>query len=330
MSPTIFPIPNGIRFVEIGPINKVQGIVRAVVEAKKVVSDFKPDILHVHYLGSYGLLGLFLDADATVVTPWGSDVIEGKRSLWKRPVIRRILQKADMVTCDAYHMRREVMNFGVPEKRITIINFGIDTQRFSRRQPDQQVQRQYGLCHEPTVISLRNFEPVYDLETLVNAVPLVLKKVPDVSFVLVGKGSLEGKLRELVKSLGVDAAVKFAGFVPNDQLPDTLCCMSIYVSTSLSDAGIAASTAEAMACELPVVVTDTGENDQWITDGENGFLVPAGQPDILAGRLIRLLEDAELRDTFGKKGRKTILEKNDYVEEMSKMTALYKKLLSDR
>jgi glycosyltransferase involved in cell wall biosynthesis len=228
-----------------------------------------------------------------------------------------------MITCDALHMRDEVMHFGVPAERIHIINFGIDSERFSPRPPSHAIRAANDLGEAPAVISMRNFEPVYDIPTLLKAVPRVLDQHPNTRFMLVGRGTLEIELKALASQLGIDDAVRFVGFVPNDQLPDTLCSLDVYVSTSLSDAGIAASTAEAMACGLPVVVSDSGENDRWIKDGENGYLVPVNQSDALADRLNRLLGDPELRRRFGQAGRTTIKARNDYHTEMNKMEALY-------
>ena len=133
-----------------------------------------------------------------------------------------------------------------------------------------------------TIISMRNFEPVYDLKTLVLAMPDILSKHPDVNFVLIGKGSQEKELKDLVKELKIESSVYFPGFISNPDLPQFLNNSDIYISTSLSDAGIAASTAEAMACGVPVVVTDTGENCEWIKNGETGYLVPPSDPLKLA------------------------------------------------
>lgn len=323
LSQSIFDIPKGVRYFEINTNGRLASILRAAFKARKIISKFAPDVLHVHYIGSYGLLGLFSGVSSIVATPWGSDVIEGKHSILKRPLITRILRRAKLVTCDAFHMRDEVMSLGVPVDRIHIINFGIDSKRFSKRPPNLEIRKKFGLSDELTVISLRNFEPVYDIETLIRAVPYVLAVLPETCFIIVGKGSLESQLKSLACQLDVEHAVNFVGFVPNEQLPETLCSMDLYVSTSLSDAGIAASTAEAMACELPVVITDSGENDRWIDDGKNGFLVPVSQPKFLAKRLIQLLGDSELRQRFGHGGRKTIQQNNDYGIEMAKMEVLY-------
>ena len=268
-------------------------------------------------------MGLLSGFDPIIATPWGSDVIYGKESPFKRPLIVRILRRAVMITCDALHMRDEVIQFGVAAGRIHIINFGIDTERFSPRPPNYAIRAANHLGDAPAVISLRNFEPVYDIPTLLRAVPKVLKQHPGTRFMLVGRGSLDAELKALTSQLGIGHAVHFVGFVPNDQLPDTLCSLDVYVSTSLSDAGIAASTAEAMACGLPVVTSDSGENSRWIDDGVNGLLVPVSQPEALADRLIRLLADADLRQRLGQAGRATIQARNDYRVEMGKMEHLY-------
>jgi len=225
-------------------------------------------------------------------------------------------------------MREEIMSFGVPAERIRIVNFGVDTDSFSKCPQDTEVRGHWGLSNEPTVISLRNFEPVYDIETLLRAIPKVLETVSTARFILGGKGGLEDELKLLVAQLGIGHAVNFVGYIPNDQLPTILCSADVYVSTSLSDAGIASSTAEAMACELPVVVTDSGENNQWINDGVNGFLVPVSQPEALAKRLIQLLQKTELRQKFGQRGRSMICKNNDYHVEMTKMEAVYQEIVS--
>jgi glycosyltransferase involved in cell wall biosynthesis len=323
LTPTTFdPIP-GVRFFHIEGGTGPLGMIKAVLQTRRIVADFQPDMIHVHYVGANAILGLYSGVRTIVATPWGSDVILNKHVFFKRFFAARILRRADLISCDAWHMRNEVMQFGVSADRINIINFGIDSQRFSPRAASAEIRQQYDLGTEPAVVSLRNFEPVYDIPTLLHAIPLVLKKHPQTRFMLVGRGSLEAELKALAQSLGIADAVRFVGFVPNVQLPDTLCSLDIYVSSSLSDAGIAASTAEAMACELPVVVTDSGENDRWIEDGKNGYLVPVKQPEVMAEKISLLLSDAALRHQLGAAGRRTVQERNDFNAEMAKMDRLY-------
>jgi glycosyltransferase involved in cell wall biosynthesis len=122
--------------------------------------------------------------------------------------------------------------------------------------------------------------------------------------------------------------VRFVGWISNDELPRYLASSDIYVSTSLSDAGLSASTAEAMACGLPVIVTDSGENRVWIEDGKNGFVVPLANPKILAEKIIYLIKNKDIKARFGEINRKIIEERNNYYKEMAKMERIYEEILA--
>jgi glycosyltransferase involved in cell wall biosynthesis len=220
-----------------------------------------------------------------------------------------------------------MIRLGAASEKISLIYFGIDTRKFTPGQKSETLRTKLGIYDSPVVVSLRNLEPLYDVESLIRSVPLVLKEVPESKFVIAGKGSEENRLRELVKSLGVSDSVRFVGFIPNDELPQYLTTMDVYVSTSLSDAGIAASTAEAMACGLPVMVTDVADNRKWVEDGVNGFVVPIKDPKSLAEKIICLFKNENIRKKFGKINRKIIEERNDYYKEMEKMEDVYKELV---
>jgi glycosyltransferase involved in cell wall biosynthesis len=298
------------------------------LDVKRVVREMVPDILHAHYVSHYGVYAALTGFRPLVLTAWGSDVlIEPKKSMIKRYFVKYALKKADVITCDAEHMKEAIKNLGADPERIRLINFGIDTRKFRPGHRSKELRTKLGLNCSPTVISLRKLDPLWDVESLIRALPLVLKEVPETKFVVAGRGSDEKRLKNLSESLNVSDSVKFIGFISNDELPRYLTAIDVYVSTSLSDAGIAASTAEAMACGLPVIVTDVADNRWWVKDGENGFVVPIKDPISLAQRIIYLLKNVDLRKRFGKANRKIIEEKNDYYREMAKMEDIYQELV---
>ena len=100
----------------------------------------------------------------------------------------------------------------------------------------------------------------------------------------------------------------------------------VYVSTSLSDGGMANSTLEAMSCGLAPIVTDVGDNRLWIEDNKNGYIIPIKSPKILANRIMNLLENEEKRKEFGKKSREKIIKYFNYNNEIKKVIKLYEKL----
>lgn len=305
------------------PIANVLRLPGVVKWARQQLRDIDPDLLHVHSVGIYGLVGALSGFHPLVATAWGSDVLVGGQLTIKRPLIKYALKKADLITCDANHMVEAMVRLDADRKKIRVVNFGIDTQRFRPAEKDQTLLKELRIAESPTVISIRNLLPVYNIESLIIAIPSVLKAIPGTKFVIGGSGSEEAKLRELAASLSVTDSIRFTGPIATGDLPRYLTSMDVYVSTSLSDAGLASSTGEAMACGLPVVVTDSGENSLWIKDGEGGFLVPGRSPEALAEKLIRLLMDDGFRRAAGAANRETIMARDDYYQEMAKMESIY-------
>jgi len=297
------------------------------IYVRRLLSRIKPDVLHAHYAGVNGVVGALSGCHPFVLTAWGSDVLIAAKSRLKGPLVKYALNKADLITCDADHMREAMRKLGVNSEKINIIYFGIDTQKFRPGASHETLRNKLGIAKSPAIISLRSFEPIYDVATLIRAIPPVLKEVPEAKFVIAGRGSQEKALKELSQSLGVARSVRFISWVANDELPQYLTSVDIYVSTSLSDAGLSSSTAEAMACGLPVIITNSGENSKWVSDGESGFIIPMKDAKILAEKIILLLQDREKRARLGEEGRKVIDERDNYSKEMERMEKIYLRLM---
>ncbi|MBI5643596.1 MAG: glycosyltransferase [Deltaproteobacteria bacterium] len=324
---TIGELP-GVRFYEIkSPASNYLRVFSSVRQVRRLVSRISPDVLHAHSAGVYGFAGALAGRHPFVLTAWGSDILMGGKSHVKRPFVKYILERADLVTCDAEHMAEAMAGLGTSRSKMRVIYFGIDTQRFSPAEPDALLRERLGIAAgSPAIISMRNFYPVYDIESLIRCAPMVLKKAPAARFIIVGSGPEEEGLKKLAASLGLSESVLFTGKIQNADLTRYLTSMDVYVSTALSDAGISASTAEAMSCGLPVVITDSGENGRWVKDGVGGFLVPVKSPERLSERILDLIENPD-RKKIGRINRETIIRKNDYFNEMGKMEVLYYQML---
>jgi len=298
---------------------------------KRLINEVRPDILHAHYVRDYGFRAAETGFHPLVVTVWGSDVlVDPVGNLLVHWEVSRTLRKADVITCDASHIVPAIRSLAGPGADIRIVNFGIDTRLFAPMSPDAQLKERLGLAGKRVVISTRSLRPIYDIPTLIRSIPLILGNVPEAAFVIVGGGPEKDNLHALAQSLGVGDAVRFIGPVPNSQLPSYLCSSDVYVSTSLSDAGIAASTAEGMACGLPVVISDFGDNAKWVRKGEGGYLFPCGDHEALASRLTEVLTAPQMRDAAERVNRDTVLEHCDRDTEMAKMEQHYRELLDRR
>jgi glycosyltransferase involved in cell wall biosynthesis len=175
------------------------------------------------------------------------------------------------------------------------------------------------------VISTKPLRKECDINTLVRAIPLILKNIPNARFLIIGEGEEKEKLIHLTENEGVSKYVHFTGLIKNNELVQYMQCADVFVCTSLVDSGLAASVAEAMACGLPVIVSNSGDNKILIKDGKNGFIFPIKSPNILAEKAILLLNDEKLRKDFTKENRRFIEEENNYYKEMDKVEKIYNK-----
>ena len=294
----------------------------SLYDAIRVIKSTKPSIVHAHYVGKYGLIAALSGFKPIILTAWGSDIIFNSSHFIKKPLVKYILYKSSLITCDAIHMKNAMIKLGVENKKIQVILFGIDTQKFYPEkykrsinfdQPDDRL----------VVLSIRDFEPVYNISSLIFAAEIVLSEYSNIEFLLAGKGSLKNEIENLIKKLKLEKNISFSGYISEDKMPEFYNSADICVSTSLSDAGIAGSTAEAMACGLPVIVTDTGENQIWVENNFNGYLIPPNNHELLAEKIISLIKSPLKRKQFGINNVEKIVNCNSYSIEMEKMKVLY-------
>jgi glycosyltransferase involved in cell wall biosynthesis len=139
------------------------------------------------------------------------------------------------------------------------------------------------------IISLGHMFEHKDQQTLVRAFAHVRSDRP-VRLMMIGDGPLRSTLEQLAAELGVSEDVSFLGFQKNPF--KFLARARVFVSPSASE-GFDVSQVEAMACGLPVVVTDA-PRFQAVTHEVNGLMVPPGNPEEMARAILRILDDEEL------------------------------------
>lgn len=302
-------------------------LIPMIIDLNRLIGNINPDIIHSHSAAGYAWLTMLTGFHPFVVTPWGNDVlIEVQSSRIAKYFTRRALINSDLITCDGTNTKNAMINLGVDPTKIQLIIFGVDVRKFQRGLRNNYIREKFSLQNSKIVISTRTLNPIHNLETFIRSIPLVLKSQPGSRFILVGHGSEQEYLLNLSKSLNVFDSIIFPGKIEEADMIAFLQASDIYVSTSLSESGLAASTAEAMACELPIINTDTGDIRLWIENHNGDFIIPTRDPQILAEKIIYLLEHQEDRIRFGKNNRKIIEERNNYYTEMEKMLNLYRDL----
>lgn len=287
--------------------------------SRELMQRFQPTLVHGHYVTSYGMwaaaCGLNLPK---VLTAWGSDILVTPReSRLMRAVVGWSLHHADLITADSMDMLDEIGRYhpGAPCHQIL---WGADTDRFVPGEPAPGFQ----------VLSLRSWEPNYNIDVLIKAFARLVQQRPDAQarLCLLGGGPQAAELQALAQQLGVQSHVDFVGRVGDQAMVDALQRSRVSVSVPSSDA-TSVSVLESMACGLPIIASDLPANRQWITPGQGGWLVPTRDETALLQALITALDQAEVRHSMGQSNRERIERDASRRGQMDAMWRLYQGLL---
>ena len=153
----------------------------------------------------------------------------------------------------------------------------------------------------PRLLSTRNLEAYYDVQTIVRAFAAVQARYPDATLTIAGTGSEERSLRQLAASIGA-GGIRFVGRVEPAQMPALCDAADIFLNASVLD-NQPVSILEAMACGLAVVSTPTGAIGEMVRHGWNGLIVPARDPAGLAQAVVDVLEHPELASAMTRRAR---------------------------
>lgn len=207
------------------------------------------------------------------------------------------LPHLDHLIVDSPVTRTIAESHGVAPSRISELPWGVDLAHFTPEGPRRDLT-QLGVPPDTyTVVSLRAHEPLYRVADIIDAWAIVQSELPGSILVVGNDGSQTEELMGRAQELGIDPFVRFLGRIPEADLAPLLRAVDAYVSTSPID-GTSVTLLQAMACQTPVVVTDTPGNRAWITHGVSGRLFPASDTQGLAAQLVDTLAHSST-DTRG-------------------------------
>jgi glycosyltransferase involved in cell wall biosynthesis len=230
------------------------------------------------------------------------DVVSARRRWANRLIFDHL---ADEVTAVCgFSARHLAEQDGFSLGRITVIPNGVEVSRYGRSSEIATVRRSLGLRPERRYIAaVARFHPVKDHPTLLRAFAECARSRPDVDLLLVGDGATRSDLERLAEGLGLPDRILFWGV--RDDVATILGVVDVFALTSLSEAA-SITLLEAMASELPVVVTAVGGNPEIVRDGVDGLLVPRGDVRAAAAALGRVLDDAGLARVMGASGAERV------------------------
>lgn len=259
---------------------------------------------------------------ATTVHGWG-------HRFQRTPLYYRIdkftLRYYDEVICVSQDLRDECLRYGVSRDRCHLIFNAIDTEEFCRK----------NLGWPPLYTSqtgtfvlgaLGRLEDEKCFDVLIEATDRLIRAGRDVSLMIGGEGASRAKLQQQIAATNQPQRIRLLGHVETKHF---FRDVDAFVLSSCRE-GLPNVVLEAMALEVPLVATPVGGIPDLVDDGNNGLIVPVGDPDALAAGISRILDDRVQSRAMAQAARQTIEQRFSFRKRMEKMVAIYDRMLQRR
>ncbi len=280
---------------------------RRLWKLTRLIQSHRPKIIHVigdSLSGFYGRMAGLLNRHSPVIVSVLHD--PARDSAWYRFAKRYALNRfVQLFLTNSSATRNYLMaNLSVQPDKVMLIPNGIELAPPLPLFPPVVQTTLPGVCQTKVKVGIvSKFTLEKAPEVFVRAAEHVIQQISGVSFMYVGDGPMRPEVEKLCHTLHLENRLCLLG--QRDDVPDLLRMMDIFVLSSCSE-GMPNAVMEAMAAGLPCVVTDAGDCHRLIRDGENGFVVPIGNDELLAARIMQLAQDEALRCRMGKKSLELI------------------------
>lgn len=311
-------------------------------EIRRVLNEFKPDIIHDQTPGPVAL-AVFRYAKLHKIPLVATDhaypdnLTQQVRlpEFAKKPINKTMnayflsfLRRSEYATMPTEQAVSDLLpknrrHFRVP---VEALSNGIDLSCFAAKKAKAEIYDKYGVPKDrKIVLYVGRVDPEKSLDVLVRAFAKVAKKCQDADLVVVGDGTARSGLEKLAESLGIADRAHFLGRVVGDDLPELYRTGDVFSITSKTETQ-SIVLMEAMASGLPAVAVTAGAIPELVKDDENGYLCEADNDEMVANYLIKILSDDELRKKLSENAVEFI-KKHDLNYTLTRFEEIYKTVL---
>jgi len=309
----------------------------ALRQLTQIFRNSQPDIVHTHS-GKAGILGRLAAAKAgvpviihTIHGPSFGNFQNGLANLIFRAAERRAGRVTDHFVTVADAMTEQYLAAGIGRReQYTKIFSGFNLAPYLAAKNDLELRARLGISTDDLVIGkIARLFRLKGHDDLIAVAPEIVRQYPRVKFLFVGDGEWRAKFESKTRELGLEKHVVFAGLIRPEEVPRYVGIMDALVHLSLRE-GLPRALSQAMAGGKPVVAYDCDGAREVCLDGKTGFLLRPGDLPGLKLALIKLIENAPLREQLGHSGREFVRENFSAERMVDQLAALYLNLATDR
>lgn len=299
-----------------------------IFQTRKLIKKIKPDVVHAHSAFGQGFFGAFSGFHPYIIGCWGWDIrVVPNKSILHREAVKYSLKKADIIHVQDKLSKTILMELSRKlENKIYVQAWGVNTKKFTSKNRRKEIIEKHQIDNGPIVISVRNLVKQYDIQTLFEAMPHIVKNIPNVKFVVLNDGHLKSSFQKKVKEAGIEKNVDFLGFVNFEMYKEYLASADLFVDTfypydnrggQMFGQGLLEAMASGVAqvvANRPTIYEYKGD-DRWYF----GYTYTGGDHQDLAEKVVKLLKNPDKMNEICEKGRKVVDEKFNWAKNMEKI-----------
>jgi N-acetyl-alpha-D-glucosaminyl L-malate synthase BshA len=306
-----------------------------------LVRRYDIDVIHAHHTIPTGFVGVIIakimrrpiviTAHLMDITTHGADVgpLENIKDFESNFIFRRLiiftLNSSNKIIAVSADLANKIELMGIDNKKISILRNAVDVNKFKPLK-NTELRNNFNISEEDILIlfigHLEAFKGIYEL---IDAFCKVKGKINNLKLMIIGEGHEEQKVKEKVSELELDNFIIFTGKISPEVIQNFYQMADIFVLPSYTE-GLPLVVIEAMACGLPVIVSNVGGIPEIVRDGENGFIIQPKERGKLAIKLEILANDPNLREKYGKKSIQIIDDEFNIENKIIRFTDLYNEL----
>ena len=235
--------------------------------------------------------------------PW---IKTSRRGKAYAKIDKLLLKKFSRIVAISDQVKKEILDAGIPDNKISIIDNGINLLRFEEQFDTKEIRKQFGIPLESQVIgTVGRLDLEKGHHILLEAAKIVIQKNPSTFFVIVGDGYLKNDLKSRAEQLKIEDHILLPGIIK--EVPKILSVFDVFVLPSLTE-GLPMALLEAMAAKKPVIASRVGAIPKVIIDNETGILIKPGNANELSKAVIDLLQDKFKADLITKNAYNKIVQ----------------------
>lgn len=298
---------------------------------REILESANPDIVMAGPITTCAAIVAESGFSPLVAVSWGSDIlVDSVLDPATRRVAETALKSASLAVCDNAAVEREMLAIaGSDSPPIIRFPWGPLPESFvSDKGFAAKWRRSMGLENATIVLCARAWHLNYGVDVVVDAFCRALARAPSLRLVLAGDGEAASAVRRQIDDLNLGKFVHCLGQIPEDDLARIFHSVNIYCAATPSD-GSSVALLQALAAGLPVVVTDNPGNQEWVSNGVNGYLAPVQDADAFAEALLNLASAPEMAAAMGDRGRAIVRERSDWKTNVDSMLDQFERLVRD-